>query len=88
MSTVALVSRLQYDAHVRLTDVGLEFTMDEVAVACVEPAIGYQARHPAPGKPLRVRRTTEDDSALALPRQMTVREAGFTHFDMIDVYVE
>ena len=63
MTTVAVISRLQYDAHTRVNDVEPEFTMDQVADTCVLPAIGYQTTHPDPSKPLRVRRTTDDDSA-------------------------
>jgi Toluene-4-monooxygenase system protein B (TmoB) len=88
MASVAVLSRLQYDAHTRVIDVDSEFTMDQVAAACAAPAIGYQAKHPDPTKPLRVRFTTDDDSAKALPRDMTVRQAGFKHFDCIDIFVE
>lgn len=88
MASVAVLSRLQYDAHTRVIDVGLDFTMDQVAEACCAPAVGYQTTHPDPTKPLRVRRTTDDDSAPALPRAMTVKDAGFRHFECIDVYVE
>lgn len=88
MGSVALISRLQFDAHTRVIDVGLEFTMDQVAAACAAPAVGYQTTHPDPSKPLRVRRTTEDDSATVLPRTMTVKDAGFSHFECVDVYVE
>ena len=88
MALVAVLSRLQFDAHTRVIDVEAEFTMDEVAEACALPAVGYQTTHPDPTKPLRVRVTTDDDSAPVLPRDMTVKEAGFTHFECIDVYVE
>lgn len=88
MAPVAVLSRLQFDAHTRVIDVESDFTMDQVAEACAAPAVGYQTTHPDPSKPLRVRRTTDDDSAPALPRDMTVAQAGFTHFECIDVYVE
>jgi hypothetical protein len=88
MASVALVSRLQFDPHVRVVDVDESFTMDQVAAACAEPAIGRQARHPSPGKPLRVRRTTDDDSAPGLPTSLTVKQAGFTHYEPVDIYVE
>src|SRR4029453_4100139 len=45
--SIACVTRLQNDAHVRLTEVDLELTMDEVAALSAAPAIGYQASHPA-----------------------------------------
>jgi hypothetical protein len=85
---VCCVTRLQYDAHVRLTEVGEGWTMDEVAHASVTPAIGYQALHPGPGRALRVRRTTEDDAAELLPRDLTVRDAGFRHFECLDILAE
>lgn len=85
---VALLSRFQNDAHVRVIDVAPDFTMDQVAAACAEPAVDRQVRHPAPGKPLRVRRTTKDDSAQPFERSLTVREAGFRHYECVDVFVE
>lgn len=85
---VALLSRFQNDAHVRVIDVELDFTMDQVAVACAEPAVDRQVRHPAPGQPLRVRLTTKDDSATPFERTMTVRQAGFRHYECVDVFVE
>ncbi len=88
MASVAVLSRLQFDAHTRVIDVEDEFAMDEVAAACAAPAVGYQTTHPDPSKPLRVRLTTDDDSAPVLARELTVKEAGFAHFECIDVYVE
>ena len=85
---VAVLSRLQNDAHVRVIDIEDDFTMDQVTTACTTPAIGYQAKHPDPSKPLRIRFTTDDDSAKPLPQKTTVKEVGFKHFDCIDVYVE
>jgi hypothetical protein len=88
MASIAVLSRLQFDAHTRVIDVDSGFSMDQVAAACAAPAVGYQTTHPDPSKPLRVRRTTDDDSAATLPRNMTVKDAGFTHFECIDVFVE
>jgi len=88
MASVAVLSRLQFDAHTRVIDVEGEFTMDQVAAACAAPAIGYQAKHPDATKPLRIRFTTDDDTAKPLPREMTVKDAGFKHFECIDVFVE
>jgi Toluene-4-monooxygenase system protein B (TmoB) len=84
----AVLSRFQNDAHVRVINVEPSFTMDQVAAACAAPAVDRQVRHPDPSKPLRVRSTTDDDSAPALPRTMTAAEAGFRHFECIDVFVE
>ena len=88
MATVAIISRFQHDAHTRIIDVDAAFTMDQVAAACAAPAVDRQVRHPDPSKPLRVRLTTDEDSAPALPRSMTVAEAGFKHFECVDVFVE
>jgi hypothetical protein len=85
---IALLSRFQNDAHVRVIDVEPGFSMDEVAVACGEPAIDRQVRHPDRSKPLRVRLTTPDDSAPPFARDLTVKEAGFRHFECVDVFVE
>lgn len=88
MSAIAFISRIQFDAHVRVTDADDSFTMDQLAVACAAPAINRQTRHPAIGRPLRVRRTTEDDTGETLPHDMTIRQAGLRHFECIDVFVE
>jgi Toluene-4-monooxygenase system protein B (TmoB) len=88
MPVIAVLSRFQSDAHVRVINVGPAFTMDQVAAACAAPAVDRQVRHPDPSKPLRVRHTTDQDNAPALPRSMTVAEAGFRHFECIDVFVE
>ena len=85
---LALLSRFQNDAHVRVIDVRPDQTMDEVAAACAAPAVDRQVRHPDRSKPLRVRMTTPDDSAPPLARQLTVREAGFRHYECVDVFVE
>jgi toluene monooxygenase system protein A len=83
--SVACVTRLENDAHVRLTELDLELTMDEVAATSSAPAIGYQATHPAPGRPLRVRLTSDRDDSPLFPRDMTVREAGFKHYECLDI---
>lgn len=87
MSDLAVIGRLQYDAHVRLIDVDTEFTMDQLVAACLAPAVGYQARHPKPGATLRVRLTSDTDDADPFPRSMTVGEANLRHFQQVDVYV-
>lgn len=88
MPIIAVLSRFQNDAHVRVINVEPTFTMDQVAAACAEPAVDRQVRHPDRSKPLRVHPTTDHDSAPALPRAMTVAQAGFRHFECIDVFVE
>ena len=84
---LAVIGRLQNDAHTRIIDVETDFTMDQVVEACLAPAVGYQARHPKPGATLSVRITTDTDDATPFPRAMTVEEAGLRHFQQIDVYV-
>jgi hypothetical protein len=88
MPRFAVLSRLQFDAHIRVIDVDTEFTMDEVAAACAAPAVGYQTVHPDPSKPLRIRLTKTDDSGTPFPRDMKVGDCGFRHFECIDVFVE
>lgn len=85
---IALLSRFQNDAHVRVIDVETDQTMAEVATLCAEPAVNRQVRHPDPSKPLRVRLTTPDDSGRPLDPDMTVREAGFRHYECVDIFVE
>lgn len=85
---IALLSRFQNDAHVRVIDVEPDYTMDQVAAACAAPAVDRQVRHPDPRKPLRVRATTKDDSAPPFDRALTVEQAGFRHYECIDVFVE
>ena len=88
MAGFAVLSRLQFDAHVRVIDVLPEFTMDQVAEACAAPAIGYQTSHPDPTKPLRVRLTTPNDDAPAFPRNLKVKDTKMRHYECIDVFVE
>lgn len=85
---IALLSRFQNDAHVRVIDVEPDFTMDQVAAACAAPAVDRQVRHPDKTKPLRVRLTSPADDAPPFDRAMTVQQAGFVHFDCVDVFVE
>lgn len=88
MATLAVLSRLQYDAHIRVINIDSEFTMDEVARACAAPAVGYQTSHPDPSKPLRIRLTTKNDSATPFPRDMKVKDTKMKHYECIDVFVE
>jgi len=88
MATIGILSRLQFDAHTRSINVESDDTMDRVAEAAASVAIGIHAVHPDPSQPLRVRFTTDDDSGKPLARDLTVAQAGFRHFDCIDVYVE
>ena len=84
---LAVIGRLQNDAHTRIIDVESDFTMTEVVEACLAPAVGYQARHPKPGATLAVRLTTDTDDAEPFAPTMTVGEAGLRHFQQIDVFV-
>lgn len=88
MSEFAILSRLQNDAHIRVINVSDDLTMDQVVEACLEPAVGYQTTHPAPGQLLRVRPTTPEDNAEPFPRDMTVKDAGFKHYECVDIYAE
>ena len=77
-STTRTSSRSRWDT---------DFTMDQVAAACAEHCINHHVKD-QPGKRLRVRRTTEDDSAEPLPPEMTVAEAGLQMYDCLDIYFE
>jgi Toluene-4-monooxygenase system protein B (TmoB) len=88
MASVAVVSRVQYDAHTRVIDVDTSWTMDQVVKACLAPAVGYQLKPPDPTKIMRVRHTSDDDSAPPYPRDLTVERAGWQHLECIDVYGE
>lgn len=88
MANLAVVSRVQYDAHTRIIDLDTSWTMDQVVQACLAPAVGYQLKPPNPKKVLRVRHTTEDDSAEPYPHDMTVSRAGWKHLECVDVYAE
>jgi hypothetical protein len=87
MSSLAVIGRLEKDAHTRIIDVDTDFTMEQVVDACLAPAVGYQARHPKPGATLRVRLTTDTDDAAPFPPSMTVAQAQLRHFQQIDIYV-
>lgn len=88
MANLAVVSRVQYDAHTRIIDLETSWTMDQVAQACLAPAVGYQLKAPDPKRTLRVRHTTDDDSAKPYARDLTVESAGWRHLECIDVYPE
>ena len=87
MAMLPILSRFQYDAHILAVEVDTDFTMDQVATACAEHCINHHVKD-QPGKRLRVRRTTEDDSAEPLPPEMTVAEAGLQMYDCLDIYFE
>ncbi|MFI7709004.1 toluene-4-monooxygenase system B family protein [Nonomuraea sp. NPDC049480] len=84
---MALLGRFPGDLCVRVVDVGIDDTMDQVARACAELTLGRTVRDPGAGARLLVRRTTPDDSAAPLPCEVTVAEAGFRHFECVDVVV-
>lgn len=87
MASVPILCRFQYDCHVRLFDIDEADDMDAVAARCAKHIVGRQVA-PQPGKILRVRRTTEEDSAAPFPRDMTVEDARITRFEQLDVYFD
>lgn len=87
MVAFPILSRFQYDAHVKVVEIEPEQTIDEVAAACAHHSIGLHVKD-QPGKGLRVRPTTEDDDAEPWPGDMTVSDAGIKFYDPIDVYFE
>jgi len=83
-----ILSRMQYDGHIRVVDVAPDFTMDQVAAACAAYSVGTHLPPPEPGKPLRIRPTTDDDNAAPFPADMTVAGAELQKFDCVDIYIE
>lgn len=82
---IPIISRFQYDAHCKIVDVAPHWTMDEMTEACAYHSLGHHVRD-EPGKILRVRRMTDDDSAMPFARKATVGELGFKPLDILDVY--
>ena len=87
MSAFPILSRFQQDAHIKTVEIAPGQTMDEVAATCAFHSIGLHVAE-KPGQILRVRPTTEDDSAPPWPRDFTVEKAGIRFYDCIDIYFE
>ena len=87
MSAFPILSRFQQDAHIKTVEIESGQTMDEVAATCAFHSIGLHVAE-KPGQTLRVRPTTEDDSAPPWPRDLTVEKAGIRFYDCIDIYFE
>ncbi len=87
MSAFPILSRFQQDAHIKTVEIEPGQTMDEVAATCAVHSIGLHVAE-RPGATLRVRPTTEDDSAPPWPRDLTVEQAGIRFYDCIDIYFE
>ena len=87
MSAFPILSRFQQDAHIKTVEIDSSQTMDEVAATCAFHSIGLHVAE-KPGRTLRVRPTTEDDSAPPWPRDLTVEKAGIRFYDCIDIYFE
>lgn len=85
MSAFPILSRFQYDCHVKVVEAEPAQSIDALAAACAHHSIGLHVAE-RPGKILRVRPTTEADDAEPWPRDMTVAEAGIKYFDSIDIY--
>ncbi len=87
MAAFPILSRFQYDCHIKVVEIAPELTMDEVAAACAEHSIDLHVA-PRPDKVLRVRPTTETNDAPPWPREMTAEAAGIAYFDSIDIYFD
>ena len=85
MAAFPILSRFQYDCHVKVVEAEPAQSIDALAAACAHHSIGLHVMQ-RPGKILRVRPTTEADDAEPWPRDMTVAEAGIKYFDSIDIY--
>ena len=75
MSAFPILSRFQQDAHIKTVEIDPSQTMDEVAATCAFHSIDLHVAD-KPGRTLRVRPTTDDDSAQPWPRDLTVEKAG------------
>ena len=85
MAAFPILSRFQYDCHVKVVEAEPAQSIDALAAACAHHSIGLHVME-RPGKILRVRPTTEADDSEPWPRDMTVAEAGIKYFDSIDIY--
>ena len=85
MSAFPILSRFQFDCHVKVVEAESAQDMDALAAACAYHSIGLHVAD-QPGKILRIRPTTDGDDAEPWPRNMTVGEAGLKHYECIDIY--
>ena len=85
MSAFPILSRFQYDCHVKVIHAEPAQSMDALAAECAHHSIGVHVAD-RPGKILRIRPTTDGDDAEPWPRDMTVTEAGIKFYDSIDIY--
>jgi toluene monooxygenase system protein B len=85
MPAFPILSRFQFDCHVKVVEAEPAQSIDDLAAACAYHSIGVHVKD-QPGKILRVRPTTESDDAEPWPRDISVAEAGIKYFDSIDIY--
>jgi len=82
-----VLSRFQYDGHVKTVQADTDFTMDEFAAFCAQFSIGHHVQD-QPGETLRVRPTTDEDDAEPYPREMLLKDAEPALWDCFDIYFE
>ncbi len=87
MSSFPILSRFQYDAHVKVVEADSDQTIDELADACAYHSVGLHVAD-QPGKALRVRPTSDRDDAPPWPGHLKVSEAGIKFFDCLDIYFD
>lgn len=87
MGNFPILSRFQYDAHVKVVEADPDQTINELASACAYHSVGLHVAD-QPGKVLRVRPTSDSDDAPSWPGHMKVSEAGIKFFDCLDIYFE
>ena len=85
MSAFPILSRFQYDCHVKVVEAEPAQSIDDLAAACAYHSIGLHVKT-QPGRILRVRQNSDADDAEPWPRELTVAEAGIKYFDSIDIY--
>lgn len=87
MATLWLLSRFQYDGHIKTVPADTDFTMDEFAAFCAQFSIGHHVQD-QPGETLRVRPTSDGDDAEPYPREMQLKDAKPALWDCFDIYFE
>lgn len=84
MALVPLASHFDGDFVLKLLPVDSEFTMDQVAAAASENALGIHIV----AQPDRVLRVRKQDAAEPFPRDMTVAASGLGPTECIEVFYE
>tara|TARA_B100000676_G_C18047541_1_gene828999 strand:+ start:1652 stop:1927 length:276 start_codon:yes stop_codon:yes gene_type:complete len=85
MDKFPILSRFQYDCHVKVVETDVGETITQLAMNCASHSIGIHVKDQL-GKVLRVRKTSDTDDQPPLRGDITVGEAGLIMYDCVDVY--